>query len=129
MESTQRGYMLTKQTSFLNSYYNNVKVELVSAVQRVLQGKRYITPTVAEKMASSLDDKQQKELHHQLSDREFSVFKMLSSGKSITEIADALYLSATTVSTYRSRILSKMNFKNNAELTVYAMEHQLFEVG
>jgi two-component system invasion response regulator UvrY len=98
MESTQRGYMLTKQTSFLNSYYNNVKVELVSAVQRVLQGKRYITPTVAEKMASSLDDKQPKELHHQLSDREFSVFKMLSSGKSITEIADALYLSATTVS-------------------------------
>ncbi len=101
--------------------------ELVSAVQRVLQGKRYITLTVAEKMASILDEKQPKELHHQLSDREFSVFKMLSSGKSITEIADALYLSATTVSTYRSRILAKMNFKNNAELTVYAMEHQLFE--
>jgi DNA-binding NarL/FixJ family response regulator len=52
---------------------------------------------------------------------------MLSSGKSITEIADSLYLSATTVSTYRSRILAKMNLKNNAELTVYALEHKLLE--
>jgi two-component system invasion response regulator UvrY len=101
--------------------------ELVSAIQKVLQGKRYITSTVAEKLASSLDEKNSQAPHHNLSDREFSVFNMLSSGKSITEIADSLYLSATTVSTYRSRILAKMNFKNNAELTVYAMEHQLFE--
>ena len=102
--------------------------ELVSAVKRVIQGKRYITPTIAEKMASYLDEKQHNELHHQLSDREFSVFKMLSSGKSITEIADELHLSATTVSTYRTRVLAKMSMKNNAELTVYAIEHQLFEI-
>ncbi len=99
--------------------------ELVSAVKRVMLGKRYITPAVAEKMASNLDEKKQQAPHHYLSDREFSVFKLLSSGKSITEIAESLFLSPTTVSTYRSRILAKMNFKNNAELTVYALEHKL----
>lgn len=99
--------------------------ELVNAIKRVLTGKRYITPVVAEKLASSMDSDQNKPPHEILSDREFAVFKMLSTGKSITEIAETLFLSATTVSTYRARILLKMNLKNNAELTLYSKENNL----
>jgi DNA-binding NarL/FixJ family response regulator len=99
--------------------------ELVNAVQRVLLGKRYITPTIAEKLASSLDNASEKEPHELLSDREFSVLKMLATGKSVSEIAETLYLSVTTVSTYRARIMTKMGLKTNADLTLYAMEHKL----
>lgn len=99
--------------------------ELVNAVQRVLLGKRYITPTIADKLASSLDQPAEKDPHELLSDREFSVLKMLATGKSVTEIAETLYLSVTTVSTYRARILTKMGLKTNADLTLYAIEHKL----
>ncbi len=99
--------------------------ELVIAVQKVMLGKKYITPTVAEKLASILDQDSDKPLHEHLSDREFSVLKMLATGKSVSEIAETFFLSVTTVSTYRARIMTKMNLKNNAELTLYAMEHNL----
>ena len=99
--------------------------ELVNAVQRVLLGKRYITPTIAEKLASSLDHPAEKDPHELLSDREFSVLKMLATGKSVSEIAETLYLSVTNVSTYRARILTKMALKTNADLTLYAIEHKL----
>jgi len=99
--------------------------ELIIAVKRVLSGKKYITPQVAEKLASIIDRDESKPLHSFLSDREFSVFKFLASGKSISEIADSMFLSANTISTYRSRILLKMNMKNNTELTVYCIEQKL----
>ena len=99
--------------------------ELVNAVQRVLLGKKYITPSIAEKLASILDASSDKLLHESLSDREFSVLKMLAAGKSVSEIAETLYLSVTTVSTYRTRILTKMDLKTNADLTLYAIEHKL----
>ncbi len=99
--------------------------ELVNAVQKVLLGKKYITPAVAEKLASTLDHDSDKETHEYLSDREFSVLKMLAAGKSVSEIAETLFLSVTTVSTYRARILAKMNMKNNADITLYAVEHKL----
>lgn len=99
--------------------------ELVNAVQRVLLGKKYITDTIAEKLASVLDQDSNKSPHEYLSDREFSVLKMLASGKSVSEIAESLFLSVTTVSTYRSRIMMKMNMKSNADLTLYAVEHKL----
>jgi two-component system, NarL family, invasion response regulator UvrY len=98
--------------------------ELVNAVQKVMLGKKYITPAIAEKLANVFDA-DTKLPHESLSDREFSVMKMLASGKSVSEIADALFLSVTTVSTYRARIISKMNLKNNAELTLYAVENKL----
>jgi DNA-binding NarL/FixJ family response regulator len=94
-------------------------------VKRVLTGKRYITAAVAEKLAASMDTDQIKPPHEILSDREFAVFKMLANGQSITEIAETLFLSATTVSTYRARILMKMNMKNNAELTLYCVENKM----
>lgn len=99
--------------------------ELVKAVEKVMSGKKYITASIAEKLASVFDDDVSKAPHDQLSDREFSVMKMIASGKSLSEIADSLFLSVTTVSTYRSRIMSKMNMKNNAELILYAIEKKL----
>ena len=99
--------------------------ELVSAVKRVLQGRRYITPTVAEKISLIQHNQKDKPLHYSLSDREFTVMQLLASGKSSTEISERLSLSITTVSTYRSRILFKMNLKTNADLTLYALQEKL----
>lgn len=99
--------------------------ELVTAIKRVLLGKKYITDSIAEKLASVLDKDSNKAPHEFLSDREFSVLKMLAAGKSVSDIADSLFLSVTTVSTYRSRIMQKMDMKSNADLTLYAVEHKL----
>ena len=99
--------------------------ELVSAVHRVLLGKKYISPSVAEKLAATLDLDDDKLPHEYLSDREFDVLKLIASGKSITEIATLLSLSPTTISTYRTRILSKLNMRNNADLILYSLEHKL----
>ena len=99
--------------------------ELVNAVQRVMLGKKYITPSIAEKLASVLDNDSDKLPHEYLSDREFSVLKLLASGKSVSDIAESLFLSVTTVSTYRARIMTKMNMKSNADLTLYAIENKL----
>jgi two-component system invasion response regulator UvrY len=98
--------------------------ELVNAVRKILSGKKYITSDIAEKLAENLEHSS-KELHEMLSDREFDVLKMLASGKTVSEIADGLSLSVTTVSTYRARILFKTKMKTNAELTHYAIENKL----
>ncbi len=99
--------------------------ELVKAVQRVLLGKKYISSTVAEKLATSFTTDGDKQLHEHLSDREFDVMKLLASGKSVSDIAESLSLSVTTVSTYRARIMTKMNLKTNSDLTKYAIENNL----
>jgi len=99
--------------------------ELVKAVNRVLLGKKYITASIAEKLASTLDQDNDKPSHEHLSDREFEVLKLIASGKSVSDIAAMLSLSVTTVSTYRARILTKMNMKTNADLTLYAIENKL----
>jgi two-component system, NarL family, invasion response regulator UvrY len=99
--------------------------ELVNAVHRVMQGKKYITISIAEKIANSFLIDPEKPLHEALSDRELNVFKMIASGKSVSEIAESLSLSITTVSTYRARIMTKMNMKTNSSLTLYAIEHRI----
>ncbi len=99
--------------------------ELVTAVERVLSGKKYITESVAEKLAFSVCDDTNANPHEALSDREFEIAKLLASGMSLTEIADKLSLSITTISTYRSRVMKKMNLSSNAELTQYAISHNL----
>ena len=100
--------------------------ELVMAVQRVLQGRKYISPSIAEKMADELDkEKTNKASHEFLSDRELDVFKLIAGGTSVTDISEKLSLSITTVSTYRARIMNKMNMKSNADLTRYALENNL----
>ena len=99
--------------------------ELVTAVRTVADGKKYISPSVAERLASHLDFAGKKELHEMLSDREYQVLCMIASGKPPGEIAEELSLSVKTISTYRSRILEKMNLSNNAELTTYAIQKHL----
>ncbi len=99
--------------------------ELVKAVQTVLLGKKYISAAVAEKLASNISSNSQKQAHELLSDREFDVMKLLAAGKSVSDIADMLSLSVTTISTYRARIMAKMNLRTNSDLTKYAIESNL----
>ncbi|MDP4265525.1 MAG: response regulator transcription factor [Bacteroidota bacterium] len=104
---------------------DNIHDDIIKAVQTVQLGKKFITPTIAEKLANALGEENSLQPHEILSDREFDVFKLLASGKAVSEIAAQLSLSATTVSTYRSRIMEKMSMKSNAELTRYALEKSL----
>jgi two-component system, NarL family, invasion response regulator UvrY len=99
--------------------------DIIKAVQTVQLGKKFITPSIAEKLADAFQDNNSKQPHELLSDREFDVFKLLASGKSVSEIAGKLSLSTTTVSTYRSRIMEKMSIRSNADLTRYALERKL----
>jgi two-component system invasion response regulator UvrY len=99
--------------------------DLVRAIETVRMGRKFITPSIAEKLANALDTDMNKPMHEDLSNREFDVFKLLSMGRSISEIASQLSLSTTTVSTYRARILTKMNMRSNAELTRYAIENNI----
>lgn len=99
--------------------------ELIKAVRSVLLGRRYITPSLAEKLADQLGNNTSALPHESLSDREFEVFKYLAAGKSIQEISGLLFISSSTVSTYRARILEKMNMKTNVDLTMYAIANKL----
>jgi len=99
--------------------------ELAGAIEKVVRGGRYISSSLAERMASYLDIDVQKAPHERLSDREFLVLRMIASGKAVSQIARELSLSVKTISTYRARILEKMDMKNNAELTHYAVNREL----
>ncbi|MGC9323410.1 MAG: response regulator [Desulfomonilia bacterium] len=99
--------------------------ELISAIRKSASGSKYISPSVAERLAFELDKDSDRPLHEILSDREYQVFRMIASGKTITEIAQELFLSVKTVSTYRSRILEKLNLKNTAAIVLYAVQHKL----
>ncbi len=99
--------------------------ELITAIGRLLQGRKYITPGIAERLATLMLDNSGQPPHELLSDREFDVSKQIASGKQVSEIAAALSLSINTISTYRNRILDKMNLRTNAELTKYMIENNL----
>jgi DNA-binding NarL/FixJ family response regulator len=99
--------------------------ELAKAVRRVLQGRKYISASVAEKLCEDIGKNKEKAPHEFLSNREFEVFKLIASGKSVSEIAEKRLLSSTTISTHRARILIKMKMKSNAELTRYALNNKL----
>ena len=101
--------------------------ELIKAIRKVLAGGRYVTAALAEKMAFDLSTHSDKLAHETLSDREFQVLRMIASGKTVGQIAEDVSLSVKTVSTYRARILEKMRLQNNAELTHYAIKHQLVD--
>jgi len=101
--------------------------ELVGAINKVIAGGRYISPSLAERMASYLDVDVHKAPHERLSDREFLILRMIASGKSVGQIAKELSLSPSTVSTYRARILEKTDMKNNSELTSYAVQKGLVD--
>jgi len=101
--------------------------ELVNAVRKVVGGGRYVSPSMAEKLAAVIGSDYEKPPHENLSDREFQVMCMIASGKRLKEVAEELCLSVKTVSTYRARILEKMGMENNAELTYYAIKNGLVE--
>ena len=110
-------------SGFLNK--DSATDELVAAVRKVLTGRKYITVTMAEKLADSAAENFDKSPHELLSDREMQVFQMIAQGKTVSEIADEISLSVNTISTYRTRIMEKMMLNNNAELTRYAIENGL----
>jgi DNA-binding NarL/FixJ family response regulator len=99
--------------------------ELITAIRKVTNGGKYISASLAEKLAFRLEIDTEKPLHETLSDREYQVLCKISSGNTISEIAEEMSLSVKTISTYRSRILEKMVMKSNAELTYYAIKNQL----
>ena len=101
--------------------------DLITAIRKVYAGKKYISPVLAEKLAFGLDADAAKPPHELLSDREYQVMCRIASGKTVKEIADELFLSVKTISTYRARILEKMGMKNNAELTHYAIQNRLVD--
>lgn len=103
----------------------SVAEELTSAVRKVLSGGRYVTSSLAERLAQNLAGDDERPVHELLSDRELEVLRQLAQGKTVTEVAKELSLSAKTISTYRSRILLKMKLKNTAELIRYGIQHGL----
>jgi len=100
---------------------------LIEAVRKIAGGGRYISPELAETLASMVAGEAQGAPHERLSDREFEVFKMLASGRTVSQVASELTLSVKTVSTHRTRILKKMEMKTNAELTHYAVRNGIVD--
>ena len=101
--------------------------ELIQAIQVVSSGRKYISPTVADALVTNLTPSADKPPHELLSDREYQVMCMIASGKSVSTISKDLCLSVKTISTFRAHILRKMNMKDNAEITHYAIKNQLVD--
>jgi two-component system, NarL family, invasion response regulator UvrY len=101
--------------------------ELIKAVRTVMSGRRYVSAALAELLVSDLDVDSQQPMHSRLSEREFQILCKLAAGSSVSEIAAELCISVKTVSTYRSRVLEKMNFKTNADLTSYALRNGMIQ--
>ena len=99
--------------------------ELVAAVRRVLDGGRYVSPSLAEALASDLQAGAARALHDQLTDREYEILCLIASGKSVAQIGKELSLGLKTISTYRARVLRKMNMRTDADLIRYAVENGL----
>ena len=99
--------------------------DLVGAVRMVTQGRKYVTPEIAQMLVECLTAPEPDQAHDRLSDRELQTLTMIASGKRLSDIANELMLSPKTVSVYRARVLEKLELRNNAELTVYAIRHGL----
>jgi two-component system invasion response regulator UvrY len=101
--------------------------ELLKAVRAILDGRRYVSPALAELLVAELDQDSDKPLHARLSEREFQVLCKLAAGRAVSDIAGELCLSVKTVSTYRTRVLDKMHLETNADLTTYALRNGLIQ--
>jgi len=102
-------------------------IEIVRAIRKVVSGKKYVSATLAETLANAVERGSERPPHEALSDREFQVMSKLASGKTVSQIAAEISLSVKTVSTYRARVLEKMNMRTNAELTRYAIQNGLVD--
>jgi DNA-binding NarL/FixJ family response regulator len=101
--------------------------ELTVAIRKAVNGKKYVSESLAERLAVEIEAGSQGFPHDSLSDREYRVMWLIASGQSITHIAKALFLSPNTISTYRIRILKKLKLENNADLVRYAIKYRLME--
>jgi len=99
--------------------------QLIDAIRKVFNGGKYISSALTDKLVTGLNKDKEQFLHESLTDREFQVFRLLATGKKLKEMADELCLSINTISTYRSRILQKMDMKSNADVIRYAIENGL----
>lgn len=106
----------------------SVPEEIVDAIHKIVNGRRYISTSLGEKLAISLETWSDKPLHHNLSDREFQIMLMIASDKKVVEISEELFLGAATVNTYRARVFEKMGFNSNIELTHYVLENKLIDL-
>ncbi len=113
----------TGADGYLNK--DSVPGELIRAIRKVVTGGKYISSTLAETLIFSTNKDSGKDLHEELSEREFQVLCLLASGNTLSQIAEKLSLSVKTISTYRTRILEKMDLKSNVEITHYAIKHKL----
>ena len=122
-------YAIRSLKSGASGYLTKISVgdELVDAIKKVSRGGRYLTSSLAEKLAFAIMDDSQKRPHEKLSNREYEVMCMIASGKTAKKIASELCLSIKTISTYRTHILEKMDMKNNAEVTYYAIKEGLVD--
>jgi DNA-binding NarL/FixJ family response regulator len=122
-------YAVNMLRSGANGYIskNAPPEELIRAIRVVARGKRYLSETAADLVSAELERPTDKKLHETLSEREFQIFRKLAAGQSPTQIAEELHLSVKTVSTYRARVLEKMNLKTNADLTYYAIKNALLD--
>lgn len=103
--------------------------ELLAAIRKVAQGGKYVSRSLAERLAAMMEAEPAREAHETLSDREYQVMCMLAAGKTVTEVARDLSLSVKTVSTYRTRVLEKLDLKNTAQIVRYALERGLVRPG
>ena len=101
--------------------------QLVTAIRQVASGKKYLSPAVAQQLAEAISDNSEKSPHQRITDREYQVLVMISTGNTLTQIAEKLNRGVATVSTYRARLLEKMGLKSTAELIRYGLEHGLAE--
>ena len=120
-------YALRSLKAGAHGYANKAgdPTQLITAVHTIAQGRKYLTPEVAEMMADSLADTSPETPHAALSERELQTLVKIASGKRLSDIAEELLLSPKTVSVYRARVLEKLKLANNAELTVYAIRNRL----
>ncbi len=123
----ERQYAVNVLRAGASGYLNKEMApeELLVAVKTVLSGRRYVSAALAELLVTELDTDSEKPAHMQLSEREFQIFCKLAGGTSVSAIGAELCLSVKTISTYRSRLMEKMGFKSNADITAYALRNQL----
>jgi two-component system, NarL family, invasion response regulator UvrY len=123
----EKQYALNLLRMGASGYLNKdmAPAELINAVRAVLTGRRYVSSTIAELLVSHVNQEDGAPVHNCLSDREFQILRKLAGGRGVGDIAEELHLSPKTVSTYRTRIIEKMNFRTNSDMTAYALRNNL----
>jgi DNA-binding NarL/FixJ family response regulator len=125
----EQQYALNLLRAGASGYLNKeaAPAQLVGAIRTVVQGRKYVSPQLAEILADGVTGDAERPLHTRLSQREFQIFCKLAAGVAVSQIAEELFLSVKTVSTYRARILEKMGVASNADLTYYAIKNGLIQ--